>query len=155
MKKAIKKCSALFIQVYYVQEEEIGDTGIFQPVHYVRFYHEYIKAGGPLEFDQTLTGCLNDELIDDDPKLAFRDPMLVTVQPTPKRWLPSVILPPELERAILVWMDDDGLIYCHRPSGPTNHVATINKLIKWHYEKSMPTAADLAHWIKDEPCIVL
>ena len=39
---------------------EIGNTGIFQPVHFVRFFYEYIKPGGPLEFDQTLTGCFND-----------------------------------------------------------------------------------------------
>lgn len=152
MRKKIKKCSALFVQVYFVQEE-LDDTGLFQSVHYVRFYHEYIKPGGPLEFDQTLTGCLNDELLDRG--LALRDPMLVTLQPSPKRWLPSVTLPPELEGARPIWMDDDGLLYFHRPIGPTNHVRVINTLINWHYEKSTPTPADLAHWVKDEPCIAL
>lgn len=81
--------------------------------------------------------------------------MPVTVQPTPNRWLPCICLPPELENAVPVWLDDDGLIYIHQPPGPTNHVSVINKLLEWHYSKSTPTAADLAHWIKDEPCVVL
>ena len=155
MKRAIKTSKALFIQKYYVQEEEIGDTGIFQPVHFVRFFYEYIKPGGPLEFDQTLTGCFNDQLLDGEMRLAFREKMLVTIQPTPLRWLPSVTLPPEMEKAMPIWIDEDGLIYIHRPIGPTNHVAAINKLIGWHYEKSTPTATDLAHWVKDDPCVVL
>lgn len=153
MKEAIKISSALFVQVYFIQEEEIEDSGIFASVHYVRFYYEYIKPGGPMEFDQTLTSCFNDMLFEHG--LALRDPMLVTVQPLPKRWLPSVSLPPELENATPIWLDDEGFIYFHRPRGPTNHVSVINKLLAWHYGKSTPNANDLTHWIKDEPCVVL
>ncbi|KAI9549848.1 hypothetical protein GHT06_004542 [Daphnia sinensis] len=152
MKEAIKMSSALFVQVYFTQEEEMEDSGTFASVHYVRFYYEYIQPGGPMEFDQTLTCCLNDQLLEQG--LALRDPMPVTVQPSPKRWLPSVPLPPELENAIPIWLDDEGFIYFHRPHGPTNHVKVINKLLEWHYGKSTPTANDLAHWIKDETCVV-
>jgi hypothetical protein len=53
------------------------------------------------------------------------------------------------------WIDEDGLIYIHRTFGPTNHIVAINKLLKWHYEKSEPTTADKTHWVKDEPCVVL
>jgi|688.fasta_scaffold236994_2 hypothetical protein len=95
MQRAIKKSKALFIQKYYVQEEEIGDTGIFQPVHFVRFFYEYIKPGGPLKFDQTLTGCFNDQLLDGEMQLAFREKILVTIQPTPLRWLPALLFLPK------------------------------------------------------------
>lgn len=65
LKDAIKRSSGLFVQVYFIQEEEIEDSGIFSSVHYVRFYYEYIRPGGPMEFDQTLTCCLNDDLLKD------------------------------------------------------------------------------------------
>ena len=135
--------------------KEIGDTAIFQPVNFVRFYYEYVEPGGTLEFEQILTKCINDQLVDGEKRLAFREKMLVTIQPTPLRWLPSDTLPPEMEKAMAIWIDEDGLIYIHRPIGLTNHVAAINKFLKWHYEKSEPTTTDMTHWVKDEPCVVL
>jgi hypothetical protein len=80
--------------------------------------------------------------------------MLGTIQPTPLRWLRSVSLLPEMN-AMHIWIDEDGFIYIQRPIGPSNHVAAIDKLLSWHYEKSEPTATDLAHWVKYEPCVVL
>ena len=158
-----KKSKALYIQNYYGQEEEIGDTGVFLHVHYIRFFYEHIKPGGELEFDQILSFCFNDQLLDGeildgeklDGALAIREKMLVTIQPTPLRWQPSVTLPSEMEKAMAMWIDEDGFIYIHRPIGPTNHVAAITKMLKWHYEKSEPTTHDMTHWVKDEPCVVL
>lgn len=149
MKDVVKLSSAFYLQVYCTQEEKAED-GTFQLIHYVRFYYEYLQPGGPLEFDQTLTGCLNDELFKNG--LALRQSMAVTVQPSPKRWLPSIALPPELE-AIPSWIDEDGHIYIQRIPGPTNHLELISQLLNWHYAKSTPTLADLEHWDKDEPCV--
>lgn len=149
MADSVKLSSSLYIQMYLVEEEESQD-GTFQSIHYVRFYYEYLKPGGPLEFDQILTECLNDRLLDSG--LALRQQMAVTYQPTPKRWLPSLVLPPELE-AIPVLIDNEGLLYIQRQPGPFNHLELITRLLNWHYAKSSPTMKDSSHWEKDEPCV--
>jgi hypothetical protein len=48
-----------------------------------------------LKFDQTLTGCFNDQLLDGEMQLAFREKILVTIQPTPLRWLPALLFLPK------------------------------------------------------------
>jgi hypothetical protein len=103
MREAIKTCSVLIVQKVFrsgrIIEDSTVSTGLFQSSYYVRFYHEYIRPGSPLEFAQTLTVIdglrLNDELLDRGLTLRRKDPKLVTLQPSPKRWLPSVTLPPE------------------------------------------------------------
>jgi hypothetical protein len=120
MREAIKTCSVLIVQKVFRSGRIIEDsTGLFQSSYYVRFYHEYIRPGSPLEFAQTLTVIdglrLNDELLDRGLTLRRKDPKLVTLQPSPKRWLPrsdSAAGIPELEGAepygtIPIGMDAD------------------------------------------------
>jgi hypothetical protein len=123
MREAIKTCSVLIVQKVFrsgrIIEDSTVSTGLFQSSYYVRFYHEYIRPGSPLEFAQTLTVIdglrLNDELLDRGLTLRRKDPKLVTLQPSPKRWLPrsdSAAGIPELEGAepygtIPIGMDAD------------------------------------------------
>ena len=149
MKDVIKTSTAIFVQVYFIQEEET-EEGFFIPIHFVRFFYEHLLPGGPLECDVKVTGCLNDELFEDG--LALRQPMFVSVQPSPLRWLPSLSLLHQLE-AIPIWITDDCYIYIHRVPGPSNHLDAIKKLLNWHYARSTPSLAELSHWEKDEPCV--
>ena len=100
--------------------------------------------------DQIVTGCVNDDLLDNG--LALRKRMEVNVQPTVKCWRPSLILPPQLD-AIPRWIDSEGFLYIqHLKSSPFCHVDVINKLINWYYTKT-PPEPDTICWEEHAPCV--
>jgi hypothetical protein len=70
------------------------------------------------------------------------------------KWWPSVTLPHELKDTISIWVDGDGLLYFHQPSGQDNDVLMINRVINCEHHTT-PTMADLENLIQDEPCIAL
>lgn len=70
------------------------------------------------------------------------------------KWRPSVTLPHELKDTISIWVDGDGLLYFHQPSGQDNDVWMINRVINCEHHTT-PTMADLENLIQDEPCIAL
>jgi hypothetical protein len=67
---------------------------------------------------------------------------------------PSVTLPHELKDTISIWVDGDGLLYFHQPSGQDNDVFMINRVINCEHHTT-PTIANLENLIQDEPCIAL
>ena len=150
MADSVKKAGSVYIQEYLnVPEEE--ENGLFREVRYVRFYHEFVLPGGPLECNQIVTGCVNDELLDKG--LALKKPMEVNVQPIVKRWPPSLILPPQLD-AIPRWMDSDGFLYIqHLKSSPFCHVDVISKLLNFHYSTATTTTPPPTEWETFEPCV--
>ena len=149
MAESVKKASSVYIQEYFNEVEEDED-GSLREIRYVQFFHEYVLTGGPLECDQVVTGCVNDKLLDEG--LALRKPMKVNVQPMVKRWLPSLILPPQLD-AIPRWIDSEGFIYIqHLKSSPFCHVDVINKLLDWYYSNVSPEP-DTICWEEHVPCV--
>ena len=149
MAESVKKAGSVYIQEYLNELEEDED-GSFREVRYVRFYYEYVLPGGPLECDQIVTGCVNDDLLDRG--LALKKAMGVNVQPPMKTWLPSLLLAPQLD-AIPRWIDSNGFLYVqHLKTSPFYHVAVISKLLNWHYASAIPPEP-ICCWEKDDPCV--
>ena len=149
MLELFRQSTALFQQMYYtIEEESEEDGGGIRPVHYVRLYMEYVQIGGPMENDKVLTCGINDELLERG--LVLRKTMPVTVQPLPRRWLPSLPLPPETD-ADVVCVNDQGRVYVHRTTAPGHHLELIGRLLNWHYNKVEESLA--LHWEPDDPCV--